>query len=96
MNLNHEYHPLGSFFHRVSIPIRDLMNLNPVVIINPLSNIHVSIPIRDLMNLNLLTRQNHPVSNIKVSIPIRDLMNLNPKASAARAKSLGFQSLLGI
>jgi len=37
----------------VSIPIRDLMNLNHYLVIHPTGDIEcVSIPIRDLMNLN--------------------------------------------
>jgi len=54
MNLN----PLAAFFKgkvidSVSIPIRDLMNLNPHFYTRPRRLINVSIPIRDLMNLNL-------------------------------------------
>jgi len=37
----------------VSIPIRDLMNLNLLLFPLYYHNIVVSIPIRDLMNLNL-------------------------------------------
>jgi len=36
----------------VSIPIRDLMNLNPHLGMGLLARGEVSIPIRDLMNLN--------------------------------------------
>jgi len=39
---------------RVSIPIRDLMNLNPYTDNQAIGAVqYVSIPIRDLMNLNL-------------------------------------------
>jgi len=53
MNLNRFQDGLGRENFRVSIPIRDLMNLNPVgLCLNQVGKI-VSIPIRDLMNLNL-------------------------------------------
>jgi len=53
MNLNHQAGDL-SFVLEVSIPIRDLMNLNLTSVIGVPSLWTVSIPIRDLMNLNLL------------------------------------------
>jgi len=77
----------------VSIPIRDLMNLNP----RSLDPLHmdpqyVSIPIRDLMNLNLRSHTGKKPHSCKVSIPIRDLMNLNPYCRFSNADNivLGF------
>jgi len=64
-------------FPLVSIPIRDLMNLNQVIVFPTRSISPVSIPIRDLMNLNLAASKRES-SQARVSIPIRDLMNLNP------------------
>jgi len=60
----------------VSIPIRDLMNLNRSQHSMCKDRLLVSIPIRDLMNLNR-TDYFYSGLEIDVSIPIRDLMNLN-------------------
>jgi len=80
----------------VSIPIRDLMNLNPYDL--PIANFFctVSIPIRDLMNLNQYP--GYPAHHLYhlVSIPIRDLMNLNRKILGILSQKPVFQSLLGI
>jgi len=96
MNLN-----LVAVFHLlilvvVSIPIRDLMNLNPSSFSTYSRARRVSIPIRDLMNLNL-TNFMTILSRSLVSIPIRDLMNLNLcLIQLIRVYRLSFQSLLGI
>jgi len=81
----------------VSIPIRDLMNLNLEWTYGKADAMHfVSIPIRDLMNLNPYNYKNRAVLIRIVSIPIRDLMNLNPAIVAIHYIYAVFQSLLGI
>jgi len=52
MNLNHGHHCIVNLPNRVSIPIRDLMNLNLESGSSGKNMSPVSIPIRDLMNLN--------------------------------------------
>jgi len=98
MNLN----PIDPFcelgYSVVSIPIRDLMNLN-LVLAGPAlpTNTLVSIPIRDLMNLNPSSTTASRSRKRIVSIPIRDLMNLNRNRVSVQSQSAkGFQSLLGI
>jgi len=53
MNLNRIVKFMPKHTRIVSIPIRDLMNLNPLHDEPGLIWFQVSIPIRDLMNLNL-------------------------------------------
>jgi len=52
MNLNPIKVPPAALVRMVSIPIRDLMNLNLCIFFCASAIIFVSIPIRDLMNLN--------------------------------------------
>jgi len=57
MNLNRLFRFVSRYFYSVSIPIRDLMNLNRFrAIATSHYLLNVSIPIRDLMNLNLSPR----------------------------------------
>jgi len=96
MNLNPLRSSEGRYPVLVSIPIRDLMNLNRLIYPLTINRGIVSIPIRDLMNLNR-TLQQGANQHYQVSIPIRDLMNLNPPTSWLDWTSIKwFQSLLGI
>jgi len=84
-------------FPRVSIPIRDLMNLNQDDPDYDEVDQAVSIPIRDLMNLNPLCSPAGLAYMPRVSIPIRDLMNLNHLIFPLPCDPChAFQSLLGI
>jgi len=63
MNLNHLIALLYSCKIFVSIPIRDLMNLNRYYLPPKSLKLSVSIPIRDLMNLNPTQRLQMQLAN---------------------------------
>ncbi len=85
------------YFGHVSIPDRDLMSLQQKIsIVASCSQCGVSIPDRDLMSLQQMRQILLDIQSA-VSIPDRDLMSLQRSSPLLiEAKSLEFQSLIGI